>query len=72
MRHCSIIAFGPHYLSLVVATLVLLVTNAGVRRPGYEGRGMAVESKQQSIQSFISTSVLPPRLFTVIIIWLPW
>ena len=47
MKHCSIITFSPHCLSLVVATLVLLVTNAGVRRPGYEGRDMAVESKQQ-------------------------
>ena len=47
MRHCGTIAFGPHCLSLVVAMLVLLVTNTGVRRPGYEGRGITVESKQQ-------------------------
>ena len=49
MRLCSIIAFLPHCLSLVVAMLVLLVTNAGVGSLGYEGRGMAVESNQQGV-----------------------
>ena len=49
MGHSIIITrpSDPTVWSLVVATLVLLVTNAGVRRSGYRGRDMAVESKHQ-------------------------
>ena len=36
-------------LFIVVATLVLRVTNTGFRRPEYKGRVMAVESIQQGV-----------------------
>ena len=65
MGHGSLIArpFDPsiNLWSLVVATLVWLVTNAGFRRPGYEGRDMAVQSIQQRVSSFINASPSPPR-----------